>query len=94
MVPFPRRSPHSISTSTTISFHILDADWGHLTIKISGHPPFPAQVMLNGHEYVACRAHKAGLGFTKEGNCFTRISDAAGLAKIADTLSEPRAIGG
>ena len=25
------------------SFHILDPDWGHLTIKISGHPPFPAQ---------------------------------------------------
>ena len=76
------------------SFHILDPDWGHLTIKISGHPPFPAaQVMLNGHEYVACQARKAGLGFTKEGNCFTTISDAAGLAKIADTLSEPRAIG-
>jgi hypothetical protein len=75
------------------SFHILDPDWGHLTIKISGHPPFPAQVMLNGHEYVACQARKAGLGFTKEGNCFTSISDAAGLAKIADTLSEPRAIG-
>jgi hypothetical protein len=75
------------------SFHILDPDWGHLTIKISGHPPFPAQVMLNGHEYVACQARKAGLRFTKEGNCFTSISDAAGLAKIADTLSEPRAIG-
>jgi hypothetical protein len=75
------------------SFHILDPDWGHLTIKISGHPPFPAQVMLNGHEYVACQARKAGLRFTKEGNCFTTISDAAGLAKIADTLSEPRAIG-
>lgn len=30
------------------SFHILDPDWGHLTIKISGHPPFPAQVILNG----------------------------------------------
>src|SRR6516225_2007285 len=64
-----------------------------LTIKISGHPPFPAQVILNGHEYVACRACKAGLRFSKEGNCFTTISDAAGLAKIADTLSEPRAIG-
>src|ERR1700751_1928151 len=58
-----------------------------------GHPPFPAQVMLNGHEYVACQARKAGIVFTKEGNCFTTISDAAGLAKIADTLSEPRAIG-
>jgi hypothetical protein len=75
------------------SFHILDPDWGHLTIKVSGHPPFPAQVILNGHEYVACQARKAGISFNKEGNCFTDISDAAGLAKIADTLSEQRAIG-
>jgi len=74
-------------------FHILDPDWGHLTIKISGHPPFPAQVMLNGHEYVACRASRAKINFTKEQNCFTHISDAAGLAKIADTLSEESAIG-
>src|SRR6266550_9523128 len=64
------------------SFHILDPEWGHITIKISGHPPFPAQVMLNGHEYVACQARKSGISFTKEGNCFTHISDAAGLAKI------------
>jgi hypothetical protein len=75
------------------SFHILDPEWGHITIKISGHPPFPAQVILNGHEYVACQARKAGIGFTKEGNCFTHISDAAGLAKIADTLSGQRTIG-
>lgn len=75
------------------SFHILDPEWGHITIKISGHPPFPAQVILNGHEYVAGRARKAGISFTKEGNCFTHISDAAGLAKIADTLSGQRNIG-
>jgi hypothetical protein len=75
------------------SFHILDPEWGHITIKISGHPPFPAQVILNGHEYVACRAIKAGISFTKEGNCFTHTSDAAGLAKIADTLSGQRTIG-
>src|SRR5437016_4594173 len=75
------------------SFHILDPEWGHITIKISGHPRFPAQVILNGHEYVACQARKAGIHFTKEGNCFTHISDAAGLAKIADTLSEQRTAG-
>jgi hypothetical protein len=75
------------------SFHILDPEWGHITIKMSGHPPFPAQVMLNGHEYVACQAAKAGIRFIKEGNCFTDISDAAGLAKIADTLSEASTIG-
>jgi hypothetical protein len=75
------------------SFHILDRDWGHVTIKISGHPPFPAQVILNGHEYVACQARKAGIGFSKEGNCFTAIADPSGFAKIAATLSEQRAIG-
>jgi hypothetical protein len=41
-------------------------------------------VILNGHEYVACQARKAGIAFTKDGNCFTTISDAAGLAKIAE----------
>ncbi|HVH72524.1 MAG TPA: hypothetical protein VNB49_15635 [Candidatus Dormibacteraeota bacterium] len=75
------------------SIHILDPDWGHITLKVSGHPPFPLQVMLNGHEYVACQARNLGISFTKEGNCFTHISDAAGLAKIADTLSEPQTIG-
>ena len=72
------------------SFHILDPDWGHLTIKMSGHPPFGAQVMLNGHEYVACQAQKAGVGFTKQDNCFTTVGNAADLAKVADTLSASR----
>jgi len=75
------------------SFHILDPDWGHLTIKMSGHPPFGAQVMLNGHEYVACQARKAGVGFTKQDNCFTTINDAAELSQLADTLSQPETAG-
>jgi hypothetical protein len=45
------------------SFHIIDPTWGHVTIKISGHPPFGAQVMLNGHDYVACAARSAGVGY-------------------------------
>jgi len=75
------------------SFHILDPDWGHVTIKICGHPPFPVQVILNGHEYVACQARKTGIHFVKEGNCFTHVSDATGLAKLADTLLQPGATG-
>jgi hypothetical protein len=27
------------------SFHILDPEWGHMTIKMSGHPPFGAQII-------------------------------------------------
>jgi hypothetical protein len=75
------------------SFHIMDPDWGHLTIKMSGHPPFPAQVILNGHEYVAAAARAAGIGFIKEGNCFTEIADPQGLARVADALPRQAAIG-
>lgn len=75
------------------SFHIMDPQWGHVTIKMSGHPPFAAQVILNGHEYVAAAAQAAGIGFTKQGNCFTRVADPAGLAQVADTLSQSATIG-
>ena len=75
------------------SFHIMDPDFGHVTIKMSGHPPFGAQVILNGHEFVAAQAASAGIGYTKEGNCFTATPDPAGLARIADTLSQPAIVG-
>jgi hypothetical protein len=75
------------------SFHIMDPEWGHVTIKMSGHPPFAAQVILNGHEYVATQARKAGIGFTKQGNCFTAVADPAGLAQVADTLSQQATVG-
>lgn len=42
---------------------------------------------------MACQAQQEGISFTKEGNCFTYISDAAGLGRVADTLSAPPAIG-
>jgi hypothetical protein len=74
-------------------FHLMDPDWGHVTIKLSGHPPFGAPIILNGHEYVAHQAQKEGLRFIKDGNCLTEISDPTRLAQIADTLCTPDIIG-
>jgi hypothetical protein len=74
-------------------FHLLDPDWGHVTIRMSGHPPFGAQVILNGHEYVASQARKIGVKFQKEGNCFTEMSEAPRLAQIADTLCSADSVG-
>jgi hypothetical protein len=75
------------------SVQILDPDWGHVTIKRSGPPPFGAQVILNGHDSVAAQAQKAGIGFTKQENGFTAGDDAPPLAKVADTLSERETAG-
>jgi hypothetical protein len=75
------------------SFHIIDPQWGHVTIKMSGHPPFGAQIILNGHDYVARQATAAGIAFGKAGNCFTAVADPAGLARIADALSQHATVG-
>jgi hypothetical protein len=75
------------------SFHIMDPAFGHLVIKMSGHPPFGAQVILNGHEYVAIAAQAAGTGYAKEGNCFTEIADPQGLARVADAWPRDAAKG-
>jgi hypothetical protein len=60
---------------------------------MSGHPPFGAQVILNGHEYVARAAQVAGVRLAMEGNCFTAVTDPQRLAQIADTLSQDATVG-
>ena len=69
------------------SFQIIDQQWGHITIKISGHPPFGAQIMLNGHEWVERRKEIKKLCVTKESNCFTSFTGGEALSRIAETLS-------
>jgi len=64
------------------------------TLKLMSSPRrLSASLILDGHEYVAAQARKAGVGFTKQENCFTSVSNAADLAKIADTLSEKETAG-
>jgi hypothetical protein len=72
------------------SFHIIDKEFGHLIIKMSGHPPFGAQIILNGHQWVEVQAKKEGMQITKEGNCFTWSSDADRLCQIADTYAQAK----
>lgn len=67
-------------------FHIMDKEWGHITIRMCAHPPFSCNVILNGHEWV--ERHKAynKLQVTKEENCFTSYNSGEKLTQIADTL--------
>jgi hypothetical protein len=52
------------------SFHIVDPDWGHVTIKMSGHPPFDAQVMLNGQRVRGRSSRCEGNSVRKGGELF------------------------
>jgi len=57
---------------------------------MSGHPPFGAQIILNGHEYVAAAARAAGIGFTKEGNCFTRSTGSVATRSTTESNNRRR----
>ncbi len=67
-------------------FHIVDRQWGHLTIRMSGHPPFGVQVTLNGHEWVQRQAEQQAIAWVKEGNCFVSGSDLTRLSAVAKRL--------
>jgi hypothetical protein len=73
-------------------FHIVDPQWGHVTIRLCGHPPFPALIMLNAHEWVERTAAREGVRFAKRSNCFVEGSDLRGVDKIATRLLAPGAI--
>src|SRR5262245_17901766 len=73
-------------------FHIVDPQWGHLTIKMSGHPPFGLQISLNGHEWVKRQAQKQAISWVKEGNCFVGGSDLAGINGLAQQLDGVRGL--
>jgi hypothetical protein len=71
------------------SFHIIDPQCGHATIKdVRASAPSPRRSSSGGHEYAASAAQAAGTAFVKEGNRFTAVADPAGLAQVADPLSQ------
>ena len=74
-------------------FQIIDPEWGHITIRMSGHQPYGAMVLLNGHEWVERQAKRRGTKFTKIGNCFTNCSNLPLLNEVADTLNSESSIG-
>src|SRR6185436_15115825 len=86
------RRPKSWPLVYHYHFHILDPEWGHLTIKMSGHPPFGLQISLNGHEWVQRQAQKQAISWVKAGNCFVGGSDLAGLNKLAQGLDGVRGL--
>jgi hypothetical protein len=74
-------------------FHIMDREWGHVTIRICGYPPFGAQLILNGHEWVEREARRKCLTTVKDGNCFVEGSNFAAVNRVAARLHQENAIG-
>ena len=74
-------------------FHIVDKAWGHISLRMSAHPPFGAQILLNGHEWLERQARKEAIGYSKQGNCFVGGSDLPALNSLAAGLQGSSGLG-
>jgi hypothetical protein len=74
-------------------FHLMDRHWGHVTIRMCGYPPFGAQVILNGHEWVEHAARREHLTVAKSSNCFVEGSDFGAVNRLGARLHRDKTIG-
>jgi hypothetical protein len=58
-----------------------------------GYPPFGAQIILNGHEWVERSARRSQIKAAKSGNCFIEGSDFSAINRLARRLTRWEAIG-
>jgi hypothetical protein len=68
-------------------FHIMDCEWGHVTIRMCAHPPFGAMVILNGHEWVRRQAARRGVEVRMDGNCFIEGTDFNRVGALGEKLA-------
>lgn len=70
----------------------MDAQWGHMTIRMCGYPPFGAQIILNGHEWVERQAWRQHIAVAKHSNCFVEGSDFEAVSRMAAQLNDATTI--
>jgi hypothetical protein len=69
-------------------FHIMDRDWGHVTLRMCAHPPFTTMLILNGHEWLRRQAEKKKIDHVMDGNCFIEGSDLEKIGRLGECLLE------
>jgi hypothetical protein len=64
--------------------YFIDRQLGLIHVKLQTWFPFPIQVYVNGHEWVARRLDHHGVCYQKRDNAFVSVSDLKRAQKVAD----------
>jgi hypothetical protein len=71
-------------------FYFIDKDLGLCYLRVPTWAPFRLQFYFNGHNELAARLRKAGVGFTMLDNSFAEVTDIQNAQKIADKFDVRR----
>jgi len=67
-------------------FYLQDDQLGRFFLRLCPYFPFPAQVCLNGHEWLARQLRAQGIAFRKDDNALLACDDPARLQELADAF--------
>jgi hypothetical protein len=65
-------------------FYFVDREFGLLHVRITSWFPFMTQVCLNGHDWLARKLDRHGIGYRKVDNAFVSIDDPRRARRLAD----------
>jgi hypothetical protein len=63
-----------------------DRAFGFTNARIQSWFPFPVQICVNGHEWLARRMDEAGLAYARQENSFTGLDDPCQAQKLMDQM--------
>lgn len=69
-----------------VYFYLMHPEFGFMHVRVQTWLPMRIYVCLNGREYLARRLDRAGIGYEKRDNCFTRIDDIPRAQQMMDDL--------
>jgi hypothetical protein len=68
----------------TDQLYFMDRQLDLIHVKLQSWFPFPIQVYVNGHEWLARRLDRHGLKYLKSDNVFLQVSDLVRAQRLAD----------
>ena len=79
--------PHLVSARRKclcLYFYFVDREFGVMHIRITSWFPFMVQVCINGHEWLARKMDRHGIGYRQVDNAFLAIDDPTRAQRLGD----------
>jgi hypothetical protein len=90
VVPGPKR-PHLKAATRKCRFfyfYFFDREFGLMHVRLQSWMPFPLQIYINGHSWLARKMERHGIGYHRIDNAFTGIEDLPRAQRFASRLAQ------
>jgi hypothetical protein len=84
------RLQRAVRRALCLYYYYQDPQFGFMHVRLQAWLPFAMQIYLNGHEILAKKLRKHGIGYRQEDNAFLWIEDCPRAQRLADRIVRRR----